>query len=367
MGGKVAAVFLHVSEIAASNRYAWLSKGVRNMLDLIGLGRSLSQQLLATFNPNSPYGAPALLGALIFAIAFYVVHRRRRGQAVSAPDFFRTIFPARIVAHPSTWLDMRMWIINALVLASAYSLLAISGIACRNVTVDVLTKLLGAHAPTVWPVAVVLGMTTVLELLAYELAYWFGHFLFHRYAWLWEFHKVHHSAEVMTTFTEMRQHPVEILAFVNLIALATGIVFGVMTYAFGPGIRPFTLLNSNAALMLFLLTYGHLRHSHIWISFTGLAGRLLQSPAHHQVHHSDNPAHWDKNLGFALAVWDWAFGTLYIPSPRHEDITFGVGAENPHFRTVGGNFITPFIRSWEHVSNWLRGPKPADVGAGAAH
>ena len=54
----------------------------------------------------------------------------------------------------------------------------------------------------------------------------------------------------------------------------------------------------------------------MWIPFTGLAGRILQSPAHHQIHHSDNPAHWDKNLGFALAVWDWAFGTLYIPERR---------------------------------------------------
>ena len=137
-------------------------------------------------------------------------------------------------------------------------------------------------------------MATVFELLAYELAYWFGHYLFHRIPALWEFHKVHHSAEVMTTFTELRQHPVEILAFMNLIALATGTVFGVMTYVFGPGVRPFTLLNGNILLMVFLVTYGHLRHSHMWIAFTGLAGKILQSPAHHQIHHSDNPAHWDK-------------------------------------------------------------------------
>ena len=119
-------------------------------------------------------------------------------------------------------------------------------------------------------------MATLFELLAYELAYWFGHYLFHRIPALWEFHKVHHSAEVMTTFTELRQHPVEILAFMNLIAIATGTVFGVMTYVFGPGVQPFTLLNGNILLMLFLVTYGHLRHSHMWIPFTGVAG---QDPA----------------------------------------------------------------------------------------
>ena len=75
----------------------------------------------------------------------------------------------------------------------------------------------------------------------------------------------------------------------NLIAIATGAVFGAMTYVFGPGVQPFTLLNGNFLLMLFLVTYGHLRHSHMWIAFTGPVGRILQSPAHHQIHHSDQP------------------------------------------------------------------------------
>ena len=172
----------------------------------------------------------------------------------------------------------------------------------------------------------VLALATVLQILAYELAYWFAHYCFHKVPALWEFHKVHHSAEVMTALTELRQHPVEIIAFMNLIGLSTGAVFGAMTYAFGPGVRPFTLLNGNILTMAFLLTYGHLRHSHMWIAFTGVAGRILQSPAHHQLHHSDNPAHFDKNLGFALAVWDWAFGTLAIPARTREPIVFGSAA-----------------------------------------
>ena len=82
-----------------------------------------------------------------------------------------------------------------------------------------------------------------------------------RFPAMWEFHKVHHSAEVLTPLTELRQHPVEIIVMVNLIGLCTGVTFGVMTYVFGPGVRPFTLLNGNILIMTFLLTYGHLRHS----------------------------------------------------------------------------------------------------------
>jgi sterol desaturase/sphingolipid hydroxylase (fatty acid hydroxylase superfamily) len=184
--------------------------------------------------------------------------------------------------------------------------------------------------------------------------------MFHFIPALWEFHKVHHSAEVLTTFTEMRTHPVEIIAFMNIIGMMTGIVFGVLTYEFGPGVQPFTLLNANLALMLFLLTIGHLRHSHMWLPFTGIYGKLLQSPAHHQIHHSDQERHFDKNLGFALAIWDWAFGTLYVPS-KHEKFGFGFGAESSEYDTIAKAFLLPFVRSWGHIRGAFR-----NAGADAA-
>jgi sterol desaturase/sphingolipid hydroxylase (fatty acid hydroxylase superfamily) len=129
-----------------------------------------------------------------------------------------------------------------------------------------------------------------------------------------------------------------------------------MTYLFGPGIRPFTLLNANLVLMLFIVTIGHLRHSHMWIAFTGVAGRIFQSPAHHQIHHSDQPRHFNKNLGFALAVWDWLFGTLYVPE-KFEKITFGIGAEHIQFDTLLKTFVTPFSRSANHLATWAGGLK----------
>jgi sterol desaturase/sphingolipid hydroxylase (fatty acid hydroxylase superfamily) len=252
------------------------------------------------------------------------------------------------------------------VLAAAYGWLAVSGLTCRDIVVGALTRGLGAHAPLAWPVWLVMGMATLFELLAYELGYWGSHYLFHRIPALWEFHKVHHSAEVMTTLTEMRQHPVEIIAFVNVIAITTGAVFGVMTYVFGPGVGHFTLFNGNVALMLFLLTWGHLRHSHIWITFTGVAGRLFQSPAHHQVHHSTNPKHFDKNLGFALAIWDWAFGTLHIPSKRREVTEYGVGEAHGDYDTATRSFIRPFLRAGELLTPASRGAPSAGIAAADA-
>jgi Fatty acid hydroxylase superfamily len=114
-------------------------------------------------------------------------------------------------------------------------------------------------------------------------------------------------------------------------------------------VRPFTLLNGNILLMAFLITYGHLRHSHMWIAFTGFAGRILQSPAHHQLHHSADPVHYDRNLGFALAVWDWAFGTLVVPARSRERIVFGLGVEAPPFRSALEAFAVPCVRCAEHA------------------
>jgi sterol desaturase/sphingolipid hydroxylase (fatty acid hydroxylase superfamily) len=315
----------------------------------------LGDRYHTVFNNGAPYGPVAMLGALAFAILFYIDKRLSRGRRMSVSGFIRSIFPARILWHPSSRLDMRMWVVNALVLTSGYAMLALGTVFWRDAALSGLTSLFGAHEPTAWPLWSILVMATLFELLAYEFGYWLGHYVFHAIPALWEFHKVHHSAEVMTTFTEMRQHPIEILGFMNVIPLFTGLTFGALTYVFGPGVHAFTLLNLNVGLMIFLITIGHLRHSHMWIPFTGLAGRLLQSPAHHQIHHSVEPRHFNKNLGFALAVWDWAFGTLYVPD-QYEKITYGVGAEHVDFDTLFKSFLLPFVRAAGHVKGWVARP-----------
>jgi sterol desaturase/sphingolipid hydroxylase (fatty acid hydroxylase superfamily) len=300
-------------------------------------------------NVGGPFSLISMGGALTFAGLVYVSRRRARGRKPNLKAFIRGLAPARIVFNRSTLIDLKLWILNALVLAAGYGLLAVGGLTWRNLTIAGLTHLFGTHAPLGWPVWAVMSLATVLELLAYEFAYWYVHYLCHRIPFLWEFHKVHHSAEVLTVMTEMRQHPVEIISVVNGISLTTGMVFGAMTYVFGPGVGAFTLFNANVALMLFLITYGHLRHTHIWIAFTGLAGKILVSPAHHQIHHSTDPKHYDKNLGFALSVWDWAFGTLYIPSKTPEVRQFGVTERREDFETVARVFYRPFVRAGGHI------------------
>ena len=176
------------------------------MLDLAQAFEILLLPFRAIFGWGSPYGLPSLAGALLFAFAIYLVRRRGRPRGVA--DFLHRMFPARIMFSASSRLDMRLWVVNGLLLSVVYGALSISGV--RELTLAALTRMFGPSTPLSWPAPLTMGLTTLVGWLAYELAYWFGHYLFHRFAFLWEFHKVHHSAETMTIFTQLGQHPVEI-------------------------------------------------------------------------------------------------------------------------------------------------------------
>ena len=65
-------------------------------------------------------------------------------------------------------------------------------------------------------------------------------------------------------------------------------------------------------------------------------------------------------------MWDWAFGTLYIPGVERETIRFGVGATEGEFGTVPRNYLLPFVRFGEHVGRGLRRLAPQLARACAA-
>ena len=106
------------------------------------------------------------------------------------------------------------------------------------------------------------------------------------------------------------------------------------------------LSGTNIILVAFIHLYVHLQHTHVWIAFRGALGRVFLSPAHHQIHHSTNPAHFNKNLGSCLALWDWLFGTLHLPAKEREKLTFGVEPAYADAHTINGEFLAPFGRAF---------------------
>ena len=307
---------------------------------------------LRFLNPREGYCLAYLAGGLIFATAV-ALWRRRDRRVVRLSALARLLGSRALWLHRSTKLDVKLYLLHSVLLVLGYGVFTASGELWRAGTVGGLTALAGS-APLLPAKHWVAGtVTTVAQVLALELGYWAMHNAFHRIPALWELHKVHHSAEVMTPLTEWRQHPIEFVAFANVLSLTNGCVYGAMSWLFGAAAEPFTLFQINILLVAHYATFHHLRHSGVWIAATGWLGRLVHSPAHHQIHHSTDPRHFDHNLGYALSIWDWAFGTLWVPARRGK-VRLGVEGE-PAYQGVTDTLVRPLVAAARTLS-----PEPGD-------
>jgi sterol desaturase/sphingolipid hydroxylase (fatty acid hydroxylase superfamily) len=88
-----------------------------------------------------------------------------------------------------------------------------------------------------------------------------AHYLQHKVPALWEFHKVNHSAEVMTPITVYRMHPVDDLLSGTFVGLQTGAVHGVFALTYADGIGEITVLEVNVLLFIYYVAGYNLRHT----------------------------------------------------------------------------------------------------------
>lgn len=313
-------------------------------MDVIGwLAAGVLQPFRLLASPANNFSFISLAcGALLVAIV--ALATRRRGTRIRLRRLGRFLFPRRIWQHRSTALDMRFFLVNAALLVLAYSWMIVSSEFWRDGVVWLMTPLFGAPGPAEGSILVLI-VTTLVIALALDLGYWLAHLAMHEIPALWEFHKVHHSAEVMTPLTEWRQHPVEMILFPNVYGATIGIAYGALSFMFGTGAQMLTLFEMNILLLIHLFTIHHLRHAHIWMPIGGFWGRVLHSPAHHHIHHSEDPSHYGKNLGFALSVWDWLSGRLTIPE-KDQRVSIGIGEEGHHHHSVIGTTLSGFAKAW---------------------
>jgi sterol desaturase/sphingolipid hydroxylase (fatty acid hydroxylase superfamily) len=182
--------------------------------------------------------------------------------------------------------------------------------------------------------------TITLFLVSDFTRYWLHRFL-HTIPFLWEFHKVHHSAKVLTPITFYRVHPVENFLFGLRYSFSIGIVTGVFIYLFGAMIDIYMVLGVNAFLFFFSIIGSNLRHSHVPISYGRFIEKWFISPKQHQIHHSKK--HFNKNYGGYIAVWDRVFGTLCL-SQNVKVMKFGLRLEQmKDYLSLKDLLLRPFI------------------------
>lgn len=206
-----------------------------------------------------------------------------------------------------------------------------------------------------WPFWAVL----LVGMIGRDFIQWWTHRLLHRIPFLWEYHKVHHSVEQMGFAAQLRYHWVENIVYRTIEYIPLALM--------GIGLYDFFIIH------IFALAWGHFNHANITVSgrvsgaviglllgiifannlldiqlftapslgtqllvvvgATGIGAivlgpmmrMLFNSPEMHIWHHAyDLPEErkYGVNFGLTLAVWDYLFGTAYIPKDGR-DIKLG--------------------------------------------
>tara|TARA_R110000751_G_scaffold95557_3_gene186769 strand:- start:1072 stop:1953 length:882 start_codon:yes stop_codon:yes gene_type:complete len=145
---------------------------------------------------------------------------------------------------------------------------------------------------------------------------WNVHRMLHRVPWLWKFHQVHHSVKEMGFAAQFRFHFMETLVYKSVQYIPLAMI--------GFGIEQFFIVH------MFSVFVGHLNHANLDWSY-GKFGYIFNNPRMHIWHHAKQlpPQHkYGMNFGLTLSIWDYLFGTAYVPeSGKNLEIGFN-GDEN---------------------------------------
>jgi sterol desaturase/sphingolipid hydroxylase (fatty acid hydroxylase superfamily) len=290
-----------------------------------------------------------LLSNLFVAWLFFQWVARR--EAPQGTGFWSWMFPKAVWRHPSSAVDLRFYLVTQVMMANLkVSTLVVGLVALLHLQDDVVALfalVLPAPVPRLKPGIVANVGFTIAMGIAFDYARYLSHRLHHSVPLLWEFHKVHHSAQVLNIFTGFRNHPVEGMIELALRLVATALVSGVFGFFYPEGLMEATLLNYGFLTFLFYLT-AHLRHSNVPIDF-GALRTVFISPRMHQLHHSADSRHFDRNFGFILSFWDRIAGTLYLPR-RDEQFELGLPPDAGRFDSATACLVTPFVQVWRKIA-----------------
>jgi sterol desaturase/sphingolipid hydroxylase (fatty acid hydroxylase superfamily) len=225
-----------------------------------------------------------LLGISLVVWSLELVFPWRKNQAAIREDF---------------WLDGFYMFFNFFL----FSLIGYNAVS--NVAVEAFNDFLSlfginnlvAFQIASWPV----WSQFLLLFVVADFIQWNVHRWLHYSPWLWEFHKVHHSVEQMGFAAHLRYHWMETIIYKSVQYIPLSMI--------GFGLDDFFILH------LVTILIGHLNHANVKITY-GPLKYVLNNPVMHLWHHAkDVPAGTHGvNYGISLSLWDYLFGTAYIPN-----------------------------------------------------
>ncbi|MGA0604323.1 sterol desaturase family protein [Caulobacter sp. KR2-114] len=198
------------------------------------------------------------------------------------------------------------------------------GVAAGNLAAGAISAVaLGGVYALVWSLAPVRWplddwRTWAAGFVAVEFAYYWQHRLSHEVRWLWATHATHHSAEQLTLLSAIR------LGWTNLISGGWLIFLPLIPAGFDPRLV--------LALLAFNLHYQFFLHTEA-VGRLGPLEWVLNTPAHHRVHHACNAAYLDRNYGGVVIVFDRLFGT-FAAERTDEPLRYGLAHRPGSYNAV---------------------------------
>jgi len=274
--------------------------------------------------PGSPFWWPTIVVAALAFPGIGLVTRaslrkmRRTAMPLPGRSFLRQSLQDAVCFTVNSALPF--------LLAPLFFLLSAAG---ASVATALLTPILGVPQGGAWfdhPLA--MAAAALIPFAAADLSLYGTHRLFHRVPLLWRAHRLHHEPAMLTPLTAFRFWPQEQIVHIGCASFMNGVGLGIVGAVLDARVEPLTLLGANAFTVVWNLAFSHLRHSHLALRFPRWLSHLLVSPHMHQAHHSVAAEHHDRNYATVFALWDWMFGTLYLPKDR-ERFRFGVERAEP--------------------------------------
>ena len=297
------------------------------------LEETISLSLSYFINTNKRIHVLYLLTSII--LAFYVYKK----SSIKS-SFIKYLFPKKIWLSKSAFIDYSLFCFNSLVKIVLIGPYIIFGFYIAFYTDEFLTVTFGFPKESIGITQTLVFYTIVLTVLN-DLFSYIIHLGMHKLPFLWEFHKIHHSATSLNPLTQYRIHPFELIINNIRSILIFGLVTGLFDYLSAHQIDKLVFLGVNVFHFIFLLLGANLRHSHVKLKYPKFLEHILISPFQHQIHHSNNPKHFSKNMGSKFALWDWMLGTLVL-SKSVGRISFGADKDNSKFDSLFKNLFNPF-------------------------
>jgi sterol desaturase/sphingolipid hydroxylase (fatty acid hydroxylase superfamily) len=138
--------------------------------------------------------------------------------------------------------------------------------------------------------------------LVNDFVQWNTHRLLHRFPFLWNFHKVHHSVKEMGFAAHLRYHWMEPVVYNSIRYIPLAIIANYSS-------------QDVAIVYFFSIAIGHLNHANLGWDY-GKLKYIFNNPKMHIWHHAKElPKHvsFGVNYGLTLSIWDYIFKTSYVP------------------------------------------------------